>query len=112
MKKLLLVAEAGYVLGKSILTIAQGLGLETSSMRPDEAVARVSQEKPDFVLVDCDAQNGVRTIEKLEILESNTKVFGFGFSKQPTEVQQYVRLPILILELASTLNIQTDKGER
>ena len=95
-----------------IFAMAHELGLETSSAGFHDAIVWTNQGKPDFILVDCDAKDGTRTIEKLESLESDAKVFGFGFSKQPAHVQNYVRLPILILELASTFNIKTNKGEK
>ncbi len=112
MKKLMIVTN---VTGKEeslSMAIVQGLLLSVSSARFHDATARTNQEKPDFILVDCDAKDGARTIEKLESLESDAKVFGFGFSKQPASVQNYVRLPILISELASVFNIKTNKGEK
>lgn len=108
---LMIVTEENRAMEKPFSMIANQCGLSVSSVRPYEAVAKVSQEKPDFVLVNCDIKDGARTIEKLESLELNTKVFGFGFSRQPTNVQNYLRLPFLIGEFASALNLQVNKGE-
>ena len=111
MKSLMIVTE-NLLIRNSFFMIARQLGLSVRFVQLHEVCARVSQEKPDIVLVSCDEDTDTRIIQTLKSLNLNIKISGFGFARRPVHLQDYLRLPFLVENIATFAKAFGVKGKK